>query len=78
MKIAVPYEERSVWRRIAADFFDSRIATAGLLIISIACLMAVFAGWILNGIMNGDIVWKSLGEFKPVFLAAVDEILIKC
>lgn len=43
---SLPYEERSVWRRVASDFFESRIATAGLVIIVLVCLMAVLAGWV--------------------------------
>ena len=43
---AIPYEERSVWRRVASDFFESRIATAGLVVFVVVCLLAMLAGWI--------------------------------
>lgn len=43
---AIPYEERSVWRRVAGDFFQSRIATAGLAVFVLVCLLAILAGWI--------------------------------
>lgn len=43
---AIPYEERSVWRRVAGDFFQSRIATAGLVVFVLVCLLAILAGWI--------------------------------
>lgn len=43
---SIPYEERSVWRRVAGDFFESRIATIGLVVFILACLLAILAGWI--------------------------------
>ena len=43
---ALPYEEQSVWRRVAADFLQSRIATAGLIMIGLVCLLAIGAEWI--------------------------------
>jgi peptide/nickel transport system permease protein len=42
----LPYEERSIWRRLAGDFFESRIATAGFVIFVIICLLALFANWV--------------------------------
>ncbi|NYT25441.1 ABC transporter permease [Alcaligenaceae bacterium] len=42
----LPYEERSVWHRVASDFFRSRMAAAGLIVIVLTCLLAVLAGWV--------------------------------
>jgi peptide/nickel transport system permease protein len=38
--------ERSIWWRIGADFLQSRIATAGLVILLLIALAAVLAPWI--------------------------------
>lgn len=46
MQARLPYEERSVWHRLASDFFRSRMATAGLIVIVLTCLLAVLAGWV--------------------------------
>lgn len=46
MAASLPYEERSVWRRVAGDFFQSRIATAGLALFVLACALAILAGFV--------------------------------
>jgi len=38
---------------------------------------AVFAGGVLDGVMNSDVIGEGLGELEAIFLAAVDKVLVE-
>lgn len=46
MKTSRSFDERSIWWRVAADFMQSRMAVAGLVVLVLVALAALCAPWI--------------------------------